>query len=121
MNNNQILYADLLNESSGTLDNLNVSNLTADTATITNLTNTNLTNTNLSVSSSATLPTTTMNGQLNITGLINQNDSSNGWVLGNVGGNAPSGYSGICHKALANDFNNSALVQNSGGDVTFNA
>lgn len=183
MNNNTFSFSDLLNESSGTIDNMNITNLTVDTLvgntatlneasinflngatasinnltgitatfddiTINNLSSSNfigssggkiipygLTGTNNQVYinygvSGATLSlpqdidinsTPSFNG-INLSNNITQNVvGEKGFVIGNIANDTPFGYAGICHQSLANSFANCCLVQNNGGDTTYNA
>ena len=60
--------------------------------------------------------------QLNLTGNLIQNISGNkGFVIGEIANDTPPNYAGIVHQSLANSFANCCLVQNEGGDTTFNA
>jgi hypothetical protein len=73
----------------------------------------------LNISGTSTLSTTTVNGQLTMNGLFAQNNNNKGFYIGELPGSAPN-YASICHQALASNANNACLVQNSGGDVSFN-
>lgn len=77
------------------------------------------TTTTLSLPQSIATTSTPTFGGLTV-GKITQNNNNKGWVLGELP-NSAAGYAGLCHQALATDMNNSAIIQNSGGDVLYNA